>query len=293
MEKFIERGTDYVLEQGKLSLYETNCACRDISFYFEQHVLTLMLAGHKTVTSENLKLEFFPGTLFIPERQVVQKVAIPHATFDNPTRCLVLDLNPDFLQNFYEEVFFSEKDRELLYKTTPEAPMHHFCGNDLQLIKSFIRLYDHQLRHHKQARTKALIDGLIIKEILLRLFQTQGIHLLKQNFERSISDVDVQRSIRYIHNNLKQKIAVEDLARVSGLGLTTFFKRFKSATGQSPADYLLCERINQSKILIKKNKLSLKQVAFSCGFNSYEYFCSSFKKIEQMKPSVFKRAQVH
>lgn len=289
-EKFIERGTDYSLEYGKLSVYETNCSCRDIKFYFEQHVLTLMFSGHKTIITDNLRFEFFPGTFFIPESRTVHTVHIPNASLDNPTKCLVLELDPDFLNSYYEEVFYQTENAALFRQEASPKDLRYFFSNDRRLIEAFIRLYEHRLLDH--TRGNALIGTLLLKEVLLRVFQTDGLYLLKHNFEQQVADRSIQRSIAYIRSHLGQKITVEQLAQVSGVGLTTFFKRFKRATGLSPVDYLLRERIKQSKILILKNQINLKEVAYRCGFNSYEYFCSCFKKIEREKPTEFKRKRI-
>lgn len=284
--KFIERGTEYSLEHGRLTLYETNCSCRGIKFYFEQHVMTIMVSGHKTVVSDQLKIEFFPGTLFIPERQVVQNVAIPNATFDNPTKCLVLEVEPAFLHEFYEEIFYSEKDKDLLKDKMPTDSQGHFLSNDQRIIDNFIRLYEQRLQ--AETRANQMINTLILKELLLRVYQTEALFLLKENFESKVQNEDIQKSISFIKNNLQHKITIEQLAKVAGFGMTTFFKRFKESTRLSPIEYILQERIKQAKILILKNQYGLKEIAFKCGFNSYEYFCSSFKKIEKVKPSAFK-----
>ncbi|MGD1846760.1 MAG: hypothetical protein ACFB10_15330, partial [Salibacteraceae bacterium] len=83
-ERFIERGTDYQLRRGTLSVYETNCSCKNVKFHFNRFMLTLMLSGHKTIEGERLKFEFFPGTFFIPEKDAVIDVSIPNASIDNP-----------------------------------------------------------------------------------------------------------------------------------------------------------------------------------------------------------------
>lgn len=287
VEKFIERGTDYTLRNGTLSVYETNCVCKDINFYFDQYVLTLMLDGHKTIETNNLKFEFFPGTFFIPEKEEVTRVSIPNATFDSPTKCLVLTLKPSFLETFYEEVLYSDQDKQILYTDSPENPRELYFSNDKLLIEAFARLYYHQLE--RPSPSKALIDDLIIKEMLLRIFNTEGLLLLKKNFEKSIADVRIQKAIAHITNNIQDKLTAEELAQVSGLGQTTFFKRFKKHTGYSPIAYILNERIRQAKIMIQKDKMSLQEIAFKSGFNSYEYFCNSFKKIENLKPTEYKK----
>lgn len=291
VEKFIERGTDYSLRNGKLSVYETNCACKDINFYFDQFVLTLMVDGHKTIETNNLKFEFFPGTFFIPEKEEVTRVSIPNATIDSPTKCLVLSLMPSFLEAFYQEVLYSDLDENILFKGEAEDNRELYFSNDKLLIEAFIRLYNHQLE--RPTPSKALIDDLIIKEMLLRLFGTEGLLLLKKNFEKSIADTRIQKAIAHIGSNIQQKLTTEELARVSGLGQTTFFKRFKQYTGYSPIAYILHERIRQAKVMIQKDKLSLQEIAFKSGFNSYEYFCNSFKKIENLKPSEYKREKLY
>ncbi len=291
VEKFIERGTDYSLRNGKLSVYETNCACKDINFYFDQFVLTLMVDGHKTIETNNLKFEFFPGTFFIPEKEEVTRVSIPNATIDSPTKCLVLSLKPSFLEAFYQEVLYSDLDENILFKGEAEDNRELYFSNDKLLIEAFIRLYNHQLE--RPTPSKAMIDDLIIKEMLLRLFGTEGLLLLKKNFEKSIADTRIQKAIAHIGSNIQQKLTTEELARVSGLGQTTFFKRFKQYTGYSPIAYILHERIRQAKVMIQKDKLSLQEIAFKSGFNSYEYFCNSFKKIENLKPSEYKREKLY
>lgn len=220
----------------------------------------------------------------------MQTVHIPEASFYNPTKCLVLELDPAFIQSYYEEILFLDKKGELIFSEIPQKPIHHFCSNDKQFIDAFVRLYHQQL--NDESPTKDLVDELIIKEMLLKLFPTEALLLLKQNFEKSLFDKKIQRSVAYIKENMGQRISVKTLAEVSGYGLTSFYKRFKDITGITPTDYILNERISQSKILMKKNRFSLKEIAYHCGFNSYEYFCSSFKKLENIRPSQFRKSNL-
>jgi len=139
MEKFIERGTDFPLRNGKLSIYETNCSCKGIQFYFEQYVMTLMLSGHKTIVSDNIKFEFFPGTFFIPEKENINSISIPNASFNNPTQCLVLELNPSFIKTVYEEVLHSTLDKNVLFSPSEASTQTHFLSNDQLLIQAFVK----------------------------------------------------------------------------------------------------------------------------------------------------------
>ena len=71
--------------------------------------------------------------------------------------------------------------------------------------------------------------------------------------------------------------------------LSTFFKKFKDNTQRTPVDFIQHERIQRAKLLLQKDQLSLLEIADRCGFKSYEYFCTSFKKLVHCKPTEFKR----
>lgn len=288
-EQFVERATYYPLEVGMLTIYETNMPCKDVKFFFEESVLTLMLCGHKTIVTDKMSIEFFPNTFFIPEKNTLQTLSIPTASIDNPTKCLVLEVDKRYLAQFYQELQMNDETKDMLYKQEEEE-CYYYMSNQNNIIEIFKRLYN--LRKKEVTKANALICTLYIREMLLRLYQTKGLLLLKEDFEEKVKDANIQKTIRYIKSNIRRKITAKALANLSGYGLTSFNNKFKTATGLTPIDFLFKERINQAKIFIVKDEMTLKEIAFSCGFNSYEYFCSSFKKLENIKPSEYKQSRM-
>ena len=114
-EQFIERATSYELTHGLLTIYETNCPCKDVKFFFEENVFTLMLSGHKRIVTERASVEFFPETFYIPEKHCVQTLAIPNASFDNPTKFIVLSIDKDFQAHFYRDLRLKEEISDFIY----------------------------------------------------------------------------------------------------------------------------------------------------------------------------------
>ena len=106
-ETYIERPKHFFLEGARLTLYETNTPATKVVFHPEKFLLALMLTGRKTVESDNLNFEFMPGTLFIPEKRK-QFFHIPHASNYNSTKCLVLDIYPEFLKAFTDTLAFAD-----------------------------------------------------------------------------------------------------------------------------------------------------------------------------------------
>ncbi|WP_158975397.1 helix-turn-helix domain-containing protein [Cellulophaga sp. L1A9] len=288
--RFIERGTHYEFVSGnKLSVYETNTPCKNVKFYFNRYVITLMMVGHKTVKSENVHIEFYPGMIFIPEKGVEQEVTIANASLSNPTKCLVLDMAPEFLESFYEELLLEPNGFFRTKNSSISNTYNHICLNDGANIECFQRLF--KSVQSSTSDQNNIIHTLMLKELLSRLFQTEAGKLLKENFKNRIKDKKVASTVHYIKTNLNNKITIDDLVAISGVGKTNLFTRFKTSIGITPVSYIMKERIELSKKLIDKSE-DLRSVAFQSGFNTYEHFCNSFKKIEGMSPSSYKKSNV-
>ena len=213
-----------------------------------------------------------------------------HAAIDNPTKCIVLEIDSAFQAQFYEDLQFKKDTGIKLYEDVADEDIYHFMSNDQNIIENVTRIYE--LRVKEDSPSNQVICTYYIKELLLRLYQTKALTLLKDSFEEKVVDHEIQKAISYMKGNLNNKLTLKELADISGLGLTTFNNKFKATTGLTAFEYLLNDRIRHAKILLLKNQMSLKEVAFNSGFNSYEYFCSSFKKIEGIKPSEFKKSKL-
>ncbi|MFK4997541.1 helix-turn-helix domain-containing protein [Bacillus sp. N9] len=59
----------------------------------------------------------------------------------------------------------------------------------------------------------------------------------------------------------------------------------------SPHQYLINYRINNAKKLLYNTKLTIKEIAFTCGFNSVSHFTTTFKKHVNVSPNKFRETQ--
>ena len=282
---FIEKSTEYKFDNGLLTIYETNSPCKDILFTFEKYMITIMLSGHKTVTSDNVKVEFFPGMVFIPEKNTVQNVEISNASFSNPTKCLVLDVEPKFIESLVLELM-EDEDWKANFEYTLNEKHSHFISNDSNTIESFERFYKYLKADNTGLNSR--INKAILRELVLRVLQTEAGALLVENVKSKIKDRNLEKTISYIKTNLRNKITINDLVGISGFGKTKLFNRFKDTFGVTPVNYIMKERIKYS-IKIIKSIDSLQSVAYQSGFNTYEHFCKSFKKIEGLSPMTYKK----
>ncbi|MEC3766454.1 AraC family transcriptional regulator [Cupriavidus sp. SS-3] len=94
----------------------------------------------------------------------------------------------------------------------------------------------------------------------------------------------------YIEAHLTHRITLEALARQAGLSPYYFTRVFKDATGLPPYRYVLHKRIEYACATLRRDELSIEDVALACGFGDNAQFTKQFKKICGVTPSAYRMA---
>lgn len=67
-----------------------------------------------------------------------------------------------------------------------------------------------------------------------------------------------------------------------------FSHLFKQSLGTTPYQYLLQQRVERAKQLLKQNNHSIMEIAFLCGFNSHSYLSKQFRQLAGMTPKAYR-----
>lgn len=95
---------------------------------------------------------------------------------------------------------------------------------------------------------------------------------------------------RFINEHISEKITLQKIGEetyFSSLYCETVFKR---ETGESIIRYLLKRRIEEAKRLLAEGSLPLKAIAEAVGFEDYNYFSRTFKKMAGLTPREYKNS---
>ncbi len=96
-------------------------------------------------------------------------------------------------------------------------------------------------------------------------------------------------SIRFIHENYRQQITIDDVARNCTIDRTYLYKLFKKNLGISPQEYLLKYRVKKACELLRLSEDSMIDIAYTVGFQDYSAFSKQFKKYCLMSPKEYRR----
>ena len=81
------------------------------------------------------------------------------------------------------------------------------------------------------------------------------------------------------------------MIRQSGLSRRTFGRRFQSATGHAPLDYVQRVRIEEAKQLLETGSQSIEQIADEVGYSDIVSFRRLFKRMVGETPTAYRRRQ--
>ena len=73
-------------------------------------------------------------------------------------------------------------------------------------------------------------------------------------------------------------LSYEDILRKSKVEKSYLWKSFKKYLNTSPTEYINIMKLEKASELIVNNSMSMTEVAFEVGNNSYSYFARQFKK---------------
>lgn len=131
-----------------------------------------------------------------------------------------------------------------------------------------------------------IMKTLINKESYRVIQQEPNINTLKNEDERINAVID------YTQNHFDQQIKIEDVARIANLTKESFCRYFKSQTQKTYVNFLTEYRINKACKMIMADSCSIKEVGYSCGFDSLSNFYFQFKKIMKLSPLEYKGSNV-
>jgi AraC family transcriptional activator FtrA len=92
-----------------------------------------------------------------------------------------------------------------------------------------------------------------------------------------------------IAGRLDQTWRIEDLARLAAMSERTFMRRFRDATGLSPADWITRARVDRARQLLESTGLSIERIAGRCGLGSATTLRHHFRKKVGVSPIGYRR----
>ncbi|WP_313031214.1 helix-turn-helix domain-containing protein [Soonwooa sp.] len=277
----VENKTSYTLKNCEFNIYETHRSAFDVKLHFNDVAFTAMLRGKKKLKLDG-KTDYFdylPGESVLVAPGETMVIDFPEAD-EAPSQCLSLSLNSDFIKNTlnYLNLHETKVDDTSCWQLQNQE---YYLFNTESLTSATNNIMRIAMDNNTH---KDLMADFALKELLIRLMQTQASTMIQLQLSKNQSRLGY--IIDFIKQNLHQKLNIDQMAKMAYVSKSNFFKMFKEELGISPNDFILKERINLAKDLLKKRE-RIKEVAYRTGFTDTNYFTRVFKQHEGTTPKSF------
>ena len=137
--------------------------------------------------------------------------------------------------------------------------------------------------HNSAAKLSDEMEQLLIKQLLITVYRCTTI-----NFDNTYDDV-VARVKRQFENEYHKPFTLAMLAKQQNLSISSLSQRFRTATGVSPMEYLQSCRMANAKQMLAETDCSIGEIVEKCGFSDNSNFSRTFKSLNGMSPTDFRK----
>lgn len=195
--------------------------------------------------------------------------------WDRRNQIICLNLTPKLLSMNAIELL--ETDRVEL--------IPHFAVQD-ELIHQIGLALQAELRSQGNAGSlyvETMANALVVH--LLRHYSTQRHQSISCN--GGLPQHKLRLITDYINDYLECELSLNELAAIAQLSQYHFCRVFKQATGLKPHQYLVQQRVERAKQLLKQGEMSIAEVAIACGFTHQSHLHRHFKRLTGVTPKTW------
>ncbi len=177
--------------------------------------------------------------------------------------------------------------------------------NDTEICKTYLpAIFDGRARFKSVMTDSETVDcydniiekatnvSLEVSAEIYRLFYLLFEHNLLEFRDEISRDNTIMEIIKYMEENFGQELTTVSIADHFGYSSEHLCRKFKSATGLTPMNYLKIYRMEEAYKMLKNEGGSIMEIAERCGFDDSNYFTRCFKAHFGMPPTKFIPLQV-
>jgi AraC family transcriptional regulator len=121
---------------------------------------------------------------------------------------------------------------------------------------------------------------------LLRNYSTRQ-HILPE-YQDGLPKYKLKQALEYINAHLSENVSLATLSDEVQISQFHFCRLFKQSTSMTPHAYLIQQRVERAKQLLKHKECTLLDIALACGFANPSHFAKHFHKHTGISPKQFR-----
>ena len=103
-----------------------------------------------------------------------------------------------------------------------------------------------------------------------------------------LSATSVKKVADRMRERLAEDLSIKELAGLVRLGPRQFCRRYRAATGTTPARAMEAIRLDQAAMLLSTTRASITDIALDCGYTQPQHLATAFRRRFEVTPTQYR-----
>jgi AraC family transcriptional regulator len=114
-------------------------------------------------------------------------------------------------------------------------------------------------------------------------------HRPVQVYKGGLGSARLRRIKELVHAKMEDDLSLDELAQSVGLSTAHFARMFRKSTGETPHQFVLRQRVERAKAMLRAPGARVLDVAVACGFKTQQHFAQVFCDISGVSPTQYRQ----
>jgi AraC family transcriptional regulator len=102
----------------------------------------------------------------------------------------------------------------------------------------------------------------------------------------------LRRIKELVDAKMENELSLDEMAQSVGLSTAHFARMFRKSTGETPHQFVLRQRLERAKAMLRAPHARVLDVAVACGFKTQQHFAQVFRDLWGVSPTEYRQALV-
>jgi AraC family transcriptional regulator len=129
----------------------------------------------------------------------------------------------------------------------------------------------------EQAMAVALVNGHAVRNRPVQIYRG------------GLGSARLRRIKELVHAKMEDDLSLDEMAQSIDLSTAHFARMFRKSTGETPYQFVLRQRVERAKAMLRAPDARVLDVAVACGFKTQQHFAQVFRDVCGVSPTQYRQ----
>jgi len=114
-------------------------------------------------------------------------------------------------------------------------------------------------------------------------------HRPVQIYRGGLGSARLRRIKELVHAKMEVDLSLDEMAQSVGLSTAHFARMFRKSTGATPHQFVLRQKLDRAKRMLRSPDARVLDVAVACGFKTQQHFAQVFRDVLGVSPTEYRQ----